>query len=161
MDIIDKQLMAKEMIEEEGLECVVYDDATGLVIKPGVTVVGHPTIGVGRALDKKGLSTAEVSYLLSNDIAEYIDELTEFPWFMGMDPIRRRVIINMRHQLGLTGLLEFRNMIAYIAVGNWKSASAQGLVSKWANQTPSRALKMMAMLRTGISYIKSPNITEA
>ena len=39
------------LTDEEALRFVVYDDATGRPIVPGTHVIGHPSIGIGRALD--------------------------------------------------------------------------------------------------------------
>lgn len=55
---------------EEGLRLTVYDDATGKPIKPGTLVKGHPTIGIGRALDVNGITEAEAEYLKANDVAK-------------------------------------------------------------------------------------------
>jgi lysozyme len=55
---------------EEGLRLAVYDDATGKPLLPGMKVVGHPTIGIGRCLDRKGITEAEARALLENDLAK-------------------------------------------------------------------------------------------
>ena len=47
---------------------VVYDDATGRPIVPGYTMVGHASIGVGRNLEARGISTIEKDFLFANDI---------------------------------------------------------------------------------------------
>ena len=58
----------------EGVKYRVYDDANGKEIKAGDTLVGHPTIGVGRniASDGPGITKDEIDYLLSNDIKRVI-----------------------------------------------------------------------------------------
>jgi hypothetical protein len=54
----------------EGVKYRVYDDANGKEIKAGDTLVGHPTIGVGRnvASDGLGLTIDEINFILVNDI---------------------------------------------------------------------------------------------
>ena len=85
----------------EGLRLTVYDDATGEPIGPGATLIGHPTIGVGRALDVRGISAAEADALLVRDLDEAARELTEaLPWIARLDPVRRAVLIDMRHSAG-------------------------------------------------------------
>jgi len=38
----------KQLTRHEGLRLAVYDDATGKPLEQGDTIVGHPTVGVGR-----------------------------------------------------------------------------------------------------------------
>jgi GH24 family phage-related lysozyme (muramidase) len=64
----DIRLLLSQMLErEEGLRTLVYDDATGKPIGPGSVVQGHPTIGIGRALDVNGITAVEADFLLEND----------------------------------------------------------------------------------------------
>lgn len=148
--MIDLPTMTEEMLRDEGCRLTVYDDATGQPITSGTTVLGHPTLGVGRSIDAKGLTHLEAQILLAGDIAEYLWELARYPWFVAMDAGRKRAIVNMRHQLGLTGLLGFHDMIAEITAQNWPLAAAAGAKSKWAiSQTPARAARVLALLRDG------------
>jgi hypothetical protein len=39
--------------------------------------VEHPTICIGRSLDRKGLRTSKVQYLLGNDIAEVLAQVAK------------------------------------------------------------------------------------
>lgn len=147
--MIDMATMTRELIRDEGARACVYDDATGLPIRPGSHVAGHPTIGVGRALDVAGLRDAEVAYLLSQDIAAYLAELQPWRWFAAMDPARQRAVVNMRHQLGLAGLLGFTHMIAAITQGDWHRAAVEARCSKWAIECPERAARVLALLEHG------------
>jgi len=54
----------------EGVRYRVYDDANGKEVKAGDTLVGHPTIGVGRnvAADGIGITREEINFMLINDI---------------------------------------------------------------------------------------------
>lgn len=135
---------------EEGLRLTVYDDATGKPLLPGMKVVGHPTIGIGRCLDRKGLTTAEATLLLENDIAEIQAELARaLPWATGLSETRRVVLQAMAFQLGLAGLLKFRATLAAIQRGDYAAAADGMLASLWACQTPARAARMAAMMREG------------
>ena len=57
----------------EGVKYRVYDDANGKEIKAGDTLVGHPTIGVGRnvAADGPGITRERVRKASPRD---------RFPW---------------------------------------------------------------------------------
>ena len=74
--MIDRELITCELTRDEGQLLTVYDDATGAAIKPGTSVKGHPTIGIGRALDVHGISAAEAAYLLGNDIDGIVAQLS-------------------------------------------------------------------------------------
>lgn len=148
-DPFDMLKMVQELTNDEGRFLKVYDDATGRPIRPGTIVKGHPTIGIGRCLDIKGLSSSEVTYLLANDIDDYRDELNGQGWYVGLDPVRQRAIVNMRHQLGLAGLLSFHAMIEALSIHSWAEAATAARASAWFKETPARANRIIAMLLTG------------
>lgn len=145
----DMAAMVAELTSDEGYRVLAYDDATGMVIRPGYTMKGHPTVGVGRCLDTMGLRDEEISYLLAGDITERLDGLKSFSWFTSLDGVRQRAIVNMAFQLGRDGLLEFTSMIKAIAAKDYAAAAYLGLQSKWASETPARAMRVMTMLKTG------------
>ena len=87
--------------------------------------------------------------MLLSDIRDYLNELEPLAWFAALDPVRQRAIVNMRHQLGLDGLLEFHIMIACLTGHDWPGAAIAGIRSDWAKETPVRAHRIMAMLLTG------------
>lgn len=148
-----KNNLLEVLVLEEGRRLVVYDDATGKIIGPGSVVVGHPTIGCGRALDTKGISDGEVSFLLNNDISE-VEALAlySFPWYKGLSTNRQVVICALIFQLGLNGVKGFVKMCAAISAGNFKEAARQLLDSLFAKQTPGRAARMAKMLEMDLPY---------
>jgi lysozyme len=134
--------------EEEGLRLQVYDDATGLPIKPGTKVVGHPTIGVGRALDVNGITLEEADYLLANDIDKVAGQLdARLPWWRDMTLARQAVLASMAFQMGIGGVLAFSSTLRSMAAGDYPAAARGMLASKWAQQTPARAKRMAEMMR--------------
>lgn len=64
---MNKTALIVALMGEEGKRNFVYDDATGHAIGPGTHCVGHPTIGVGRALDVHGISMSEGQLLNAHD----------------------------------------------------------------------------------------------
>jgi lysozyme len=62
---------------------------------------------------------------------------------------RRAVLISMAYQMGVHGLLKFKKMLSAILHENWREAAKEGLDSRWAKQTPSRANRHMEVMRTG------------
>ena len=88
----------------EGVKYRVYDDANGKEIKAGDTLVGHPTIGVGRnvASDGLGLSIEEINFILVNDINRVTGEAKNWVFFNGLSEVRQAVIIDMLFNMGRT-----------------------------------------------------------
>jgi len=114
---------------------------------------GWWTIGVGRNIDPNGgigLSEDEVNYLLENDVARVIKELSsEYPWFSSLDEVRKDVMIDISFNLGATRLRGFKRALAAMEVADYKAASTEFLDSTWARQVGGRALELADMIRTG------------
>jgi lysozyme len=149
-DTIDIGAMVKQLTPEEGLRAFVYDDATGLPIKPGSFVKGHPTIGVGRCLDTHGVSADEINTLLVNDIDNCFDTLMHYTWFIELDAIRRRAMVDMCFNLGIAGLFQFHDMIDALAREDFQSAAEAASQSLWYRQTGKRAQNVVNMILTGL-----------
>ena len=88
----------------EGLRLAVYDDATGLKVTKGSTLVGHPTIGIGRELSMHGISEDEAIILCGNDIVEVEKGLDALcTRWRGLDETRQQVLAEMCFNVGLGG----------------------------------------------------------
>ena len=125
--------------DQEGFIPYVYDDANDNKVVPGYTLVGHPTVGIGRALDVDGLSMAEATYLFSNDIAATEARLAvAAPWWNDLTPLRRDVITNMAFNIGIVGMLSFHGMISALKNADYGNAAAEMNASKWASEVPNR-----------------------
>jgi lysozyme len=137
----DKELI-KELRRDEGVIPHAYQDS-----------LGWWTIGVGRLIDRrKGgrLTDEEIDFLLSNDIKECVNDLNRvLPWFKDLTPVRQRVLVNMRFNLGLQGLLSFKNTLRFIENGQYEQAAGGMLDSKWATQVGQRANRLAEMMRRG------------
>lgn len=115
--------------------------------------LGYLTIGVGRLIDKRkggGITADESAMLLANDVARVKMQLrSRLPWFDGIDEARQGVLLNMAFQMGVDGLLGFRNTLAMVERGEYSDAAVNMLASKWATQTPERAQRLAKQMRTG------------
>lgn len=115
--------------------------------------LGFWTIGVGRLIDKRkggGLTADECDYLLSNDVTRFELELTQaIPWWTALDPVRKRVLLDMAFNLGTEGLLGFKNTLANVRTGKYAAAAEGMLASKWATQVGARAITLSEMMKTG------------
>jgi lysozyme len=117
--------------------------------------LGFLTIGVGRLIDARkpgsGLRPNEITFLLNNDIDDRIDQLSRrLPWFETLDSARQGVLLNMSFQMGVEGLLGFKNTLKLVEQGNYESAAENMLKSLWAKQTPARAKRMSDQMKTGV-----------
>lgn len=122
----------------------------GLRLSPYRDTMGKLTIGVGRCLDTKGISRDEAIYLLNNDL-DYVKEhvATALPCILGLDQLRQEVLFEMAFQLGMNGLLGFKNMLAAVRDHNWASASTNMLSSAWHTQTPDRCEELANIMLNG------------
>lgn len=135
--------LTRQLRGDEGVKATVYKDH-----------LGFDTIGVGRLVDPRkpgsGLRTHEIDFLLQNDINERIDQLMRrLPWFQDLDDVRKGVLLNMSFQMGVDGLLGFKNTLAMVERGDYLKASEGMLQSLWARQTPERAKRMAVQMKTG------------
>ena len=135
--------LTAQLTRDEGRERSVYLDH-----------LGYATIGVGRLIDKRkggGLRDDEIDYLLRNDINDRIDALARrIPWFLELDGARQGALLNMSFQLGVDGLLGFKNTLARVRAGNFAGAASGMRQSLWAKQTPERAERLAKQMETGL-----------
>lgn len=139
---MDKKQLTKELRRDEGVVPFAYQDH-----------LGYWTIGVGRLIDKKkggGLSDAEIDFLLSNDIDRFEKQIIDaLPWYGSLDDVRQRVLVNMAFNMGIAGLLGFKNTLAMVERGDYAGAAKGMLASKWAGQVGERAKRLATMMETG------------
>lgn len=142
-----------QLRRDEGERFHVYDDATGGPIVKGSVVVGYPTVGIGILLDKRkggGLLPEESEFIFNNRLRLLnVDLEVRLPWIKKLDPARRGVLVNMAFQMGIAGLLNFKNTLGLIERGKYQDAAQEMLGSKWAQQTPARANRLSVQMRTG------------
>jgi len=139
------------LLRKHERECLFpYDDKTGLPLKPGQPLQGKLSIGVGRNLTTKGITTTESSILLANDIHETWDDLlTALPWVEAIGRVRQLVVTDMAFNLGVEGFLAFKQTIAHLKAKAYDNASVAMLQSLWAEQVGGRSLRLAEMMRTG------------
>ena len=135
--------LTRQLKGDEGVKAHAYQDH-----------LGFWTIGIGRLVDQRkpgsGLRPEEISFLLNNDIDDRINALgRRLPWFLQLDAARQGVLLNMSFQLGVDGLLGFKNTLRLVERGDYAQAADNMLLSKWAQQTPERARRMAEQMRSG------------
>jgi lysozyme len=136
---MNRQLLAQELLRDEGLR-----------LKPYRCTAGALTIGVGRNLDARGITEAEARFMLANDMEDVWRGVVQaLPWVTRLTDTRQRVIANWAFQLGISGLLQFKNTLQMIQQGQYERAAVMMMDSLWARQTPSRVARLAAMMREG------------
>ena len=136
-------------------QLILHED---IRLKPYVDTVGKVTIGVGRNLDDKGISMVTALQMLDEDITEVMRDLeNHFPWFLDLDHIRQRVLMDMRFNMGPHRFRGFKRMLAAVEAGNWDKAADEMLSSVWAKQVKMRAVRLAKMMRDGKDYAPDPN----
>lgn len=147
---MDRDQLVKDLMRDEGVHLTVYDDATGKPLKKGDTVVGHPTIGIGRALDfVHGITKEEALFLAENDIEAVERQLVSLPYWAGLDEVRQRVLANMAFNLGFAGLLGFRDMLRDVSEARWEFAARAMEDSIWYRAVGDRGVRLAETMRTG------------
>lgn len=120
----------------------------GLQLKPYKDTLGKLTIGVGRNLNDRGLSEAEAMFLLENDIKDAVGGAYGLVSnFNNLSDNRKIVLVSMVFQMGKNGVSKFRNMLTAIEIEDFSIAAAEMLDSRWATQTPNRALRLSNMMK--------------
>ena len=119
-------------------------------LKPYRCTAGKLTIGIGRNLEDRGITAAESAYLLANDIAAVQQQvLNALPWAAQLDDVRQRVLLDMAFNMGIGGLLQFKNTLATVKAGDYQRAASMMLDSRWATQVSQRAERLSRMMATG------------
>lgn len=122
----------------------------GLRLKPYRDSVGKLTIGYGRNLDDEGISQQEAEMLLSDDVQAVGNQLHGLlPWTDGLDEARRGVLLNMAFNMGIYGLMQFKNTLGLIQQGDYLGAAVAMRQSKWAEQVGPRAERLAIQMETG------------
>ncbi len=123
----------------------------GLRLKPYRCTAGKLTIGIGRNLDDCGITESEAYIMLINDIMNCEKQLqARIPdIYNQLDEVRKSVLVNMCFNLGINGLLGFKNTLAFIKAGDWERAANNMLVSRWAKQVGRRAIELSELMRKG------------
>lgn len=122
--MFNKSDLVNRLIEEEGLR-----------LKPYTDTVGKLTIGIGRNLTDVGISENEAHYLLDNDIDKVITQLrANLNYFDSLPNNIQLALTDLAFNMGIGGLLSFHNTLKYVEIGDYKFASENLLLSKWAKQ---------------------------
>ncbi len=128
-------------MDSEGFSLSVYTDKTG-----------HPTIGYGYNLSVysyEGKRITKAYGLLTDILKENYKAILSYGWYKNLDAMRRMVILDLSYNLGLNGLLKFKQFIKAIEDKNYALAVERLQKSPYFNQVKKRASRNMEILKLG------------
>lgn len=137
---VDPELIAQLKIDE-GCRLTAYKDTVGVW-----------TVGYGHAHVAPGTvwTQAQAEAQLVKDVREHNAKLlAALPWITSLTPARQRVLYNMAYNLGVQGLLGFKNTLAMVKAGDYAGAANGMLGSLWAKQVKGRAVRLANEMRSG------------
>ena len=95
-----------------------------------------PTFGHGLTY----ITEAESEFIVAQRIANIHRRLDRAIDFYGSAPEHiQHALVEMAYQMGVGGLLKFRNMLGALRAAKYREAYEHALCSRWARQTPNRA----------------------
>ena len=100
---------------------------------------GFDTVGYGSRMP---ITKEEAELLLEYRLKAMKAQLTGYLYDIDIKDEAWDILFNMAYQLGVKGVLNFKNMIKALKDNDYKEASIQMLDSLWAKQTPNRAKRL-------------------
>lgn len=147
-------IIIEQLKIDEGFRKHVYKDT-----------LGYDTVGYGYCLTKNPcrLSNENIKEIHAIGITEKVAEqlLIDYchalenklhsvlPCFETLNDVRKEVLINMSYNLGVSGVLGFKHMIAELEKGDFERAAICMIDSKWATQVKARATRLAEQMKNG------------
>ena len=130
--------LINEIKKHEGFRDRVYDDSLGI-----------PTIGYGFAIKDLVLDQDIADQILQRKLDQLIVRIKKtFGWYNKLPLKAKNVVANMCYQLGIKGFSKFRKTLSYLKRHEWEEASVEMLDSRWARQTPNRAVELSNIIKS-------------
>jgi len=123
----------------------------GLSVMPYRCPAGKLTIGYGHNLEATPISKAVAEQMLLEDVLRTEAGLgiaLSGVWG-SLNDVRKAAIVCMAYNLGLAGLMSFKKMRAALYAHDFRTAAAEALDSKWAQQVGKRAEALARMIEDG------------
>ena len=131
MSLIDK------IKEHEGFRSTVYQ-----------CTAGYDTVGFGFKVSDLELDLDIAEEILKRKLDKLIKRVhNRFSWVSNAPEPIQEVVYNMCYQMGVSGFSKFKKTIQYLADKNYDKASKEMLDSRWARQTPNRAIELSNIVK--------------
>ena len=109
---------------------------------------GYDTIGYGFAIKDLELDKDISEMILMQKLDNLMTRIGKtFVWWRSADSTVKDVVVEMCYQLGVSGFSKFKKTIDHLENKRYGKASAEILDSKWARQTPNRALELSNLIK--------------
>lgn len=119
----------------------------GFRSKPYKCQMGKLTIGFGMNLEATPMPVEVAMLWLEMEVDKADKELDkELDFYKDLDEKRKSVLINMAFNLGMEGLLKFKNTLDYVSKNKFTEASVEMLESIWASQVGERANELSEIM---------------
>ena len=137
---MDIEQTKAEIKKEEGFRMEVYKDT-----------LGFSTGGYGhKMLDGETPPTDMAGWtkLFERDFARAMSGAEELLMICpNVDDTARHIVVEMCYQMGSYGVSKFHGMLSALQESDYVTASKEMLDSRWAKQTPKRAMRMAERMR--------------
>nr|1OYU_A Chain A, Lysozyme [Tequatrovirus T4]1OYU_B Chain B, Lysozyme [Tequatrovirus T4] len=158
---------------DEGLRLKIYKDTEGYyTIGIGHLLTKSPSLNAAKSELDKAINAAkseldkaiggggggvitkdEAEKLFNQDVDAAVRGILRNaklkPVYDSLDAVRRAALINMVFQMGETGVAGFTNSLRMLQQKRWDEAAVNLAKSRWYNQTPNRAKRVITTFRTG------------
>ena len=120
----------------------------GFISKVYKCTEGYDTIGYGFAIKDLELDEAIAEMILMRKLDLLMNRIQKsFSWWRSAEDEVKNVVVEMSYQLGVSGFSMFRKTIDHLEHKRYGKAAAEMLDSKWAKQTPNRAIELSNIIK--------------
>tara|TARA_B100000676_G_C18030887_1_gene818623 strand:- start:1351 stop:1794 length:444 start_codon:yes stop_codon:yes gene_type:complete len=138
----------REQLEiDEGIKHEIYLDH-----------LGYPTFGIGHLVTESDpehgqevgtpVSEDRVIEAFESDLESVLSDCSRlYPDFESLPEEAQQIIANMMFNLGYPRLSKFKNMKACVDQKNWMGAGDEMMDSRWYNQVPNRAGRLVNRMK--------------
>ncbi len=109
---------------------------------------GYDTIGYGFAIKDLVLDEDIAEMILMRKLEDLMKRISKtFSWWKSAEDDVKDVVVEMVFQIGLSGFSKFRLTIDHLENKRYGKAASEMLLSKWAKQTPNRAIELSNIIK--------------
>jgi len=148
---VNLKRLAAQLAVEEGSPRKTYLDTKGILTGGiGHNLIAKPEEGFDRAGIDVPNDVRDAWF--ETDIQECIDALDRsLKWWRDLDDVRQNALLNLCFNMGIGGLLTFKNTLAALAAGDYDKAASGILNSQYARDVgPYRSGRVAGMIRSGM-----------
>lgn len=152
----------KNMLQQKTQIIPLLRQEEGVRYTPYADSLGYPTVGVGFKLGPQGASLKNYTFTLcdgtidawlTDDVAVVLEDMQDDKNIAAAltkcNQPRKDILTSMAFQMGVEGLANFKNALQAIQDEDWNQAALEMLDSTWAEQTPNRAERHAAVIKSG------------